>query len=695
MPGAETDHDVGRVLGQRYQLERRIGVGASAVVYRAVDLNLRRSVAVKQLKPELSGDARFIKLFRSEAHLAGQLDHPNVLTIHDWSADEDGDDGGAYIVTEYLTGGTLRQLLDRDGVISVDDAARIGLQVAQGLRAAHGAGLVHRDIKPGNLLFGADGRVRIGDFGIARAVAEAAWTEPEGHLIGTARYAAPEQGQQGEVNGRADIYSLAVCLTEMVTGEVPLVGESSIATMMIRLDEDLPAPDELGDLADLVGWAGLAEWAARPSADQLVEELASIHGIAGLDPVTVIDLTSGQPGSSNPSPGQTPSATPFPSDGGDAVGGSAGWQATPVALDDGNDADGDIDWSSWTDEGLIVGRGSGPANGSALSDHTADDYLTAIAPDDGRPKGRRRLAIGLVLLALATAGAGAAGWYVGEYQQNSVEVIDVALPTWPVPDFEGIEPDEARSLVEPYGWTVTVEERHTDGTVAGELLEQRPPPGEVTGPGAVIELVRSLGPVPRRVPELTGTSQDDASQAIAAARLTVGTVTEVNDEDAEPGIVLEATIDGEAASPGTEYPTGTVIDLVVSAGPALRTVPALVGLSRADAERALQPLALILGVTEEFSETVPEGQIIAVSPASGTQVPRGSTVTVTVSRGLPLIQIPDLAGRPVLEAVDELSALGFTVRIEGAAEADVLGTRPQANTQARLGSSVTIVSTQE
>lgn len=705
MPGAETDHDVGRVLGQRYQLERRIGVGASAVVYRAVDLNLRRSVAVKQLKPELSGDSRFIKLFRSEAHLAGQLDHPNVLTIHDWSADEDGEDGGAYIVTEYLTGGTLRQLLDRDGVLSVEDAARIGLQVAQGLRAAHGAGLVHRDIKPGNLLFGADGRVRIGDFGIARAVAEAAWTEPEGHLIGTARYAAPEQSQQGEVNGRADIYSLAVCLTEMVTGEVPLVGESSIATMMIRLDEDLPAPDELGDLADLVGWAGLAEWAARPSADQLVDELASIHGIAGLDPVTVIDLTSNLPASPVSNPSLSPSSdsafdvssTPTPMVGSDGAGDEPGWLADPGAVDGivGEDADGDIDWTSWADDGLASGQGSDEVAGATLSDRTADDYMTSIVPDGGRRRGRRRLVIGLVALALAAAGAAAGGWYYGEYRQGTVEVIEVALPSWPVPDFDGIEPDEATSLVEPYGWTVTVEERHIDGTVAGELLEQRPPPGQVSGPGLNIELVRSLGPVPRQVPDLVGATQDEADQAIAAARLTVGTVTEVNDEEAEAGTVLEATIGGEAASPGTEYPTGTVVDLVISAGPAPRVVPALVGLSRADAERALQPLALTLGVTEDFSETVPEGQIIGVSPAAGTQVPRGSTVTVTVSLGLPLIQIPDLAGRPVLEAVDELSALGFTVRIEGAAEADVLGTRPQAGSQARLGASVTIVSTQE
>ncbi|MEL6986171.1 MAG: PASTA domain-containing protein, partial [Actinomycetota bacterium] len=215
------------------------------------------------------------------------------------------------------------------------------------------------------------------------------------------------------------------------------------------------------------------------------------------------------------------------------------------------------------------------------------------------------------------------------------------------------------------------------------------------GPGASVQLVYSLGPVAREVPELIGRTEEEVRSAVAAARLTVGEVTEENSEDVEPGIVLAATIDGVAAQAGAEYPTGTPVDLVVSLGPAPRVVPPLAGSSRAAAEAALEPLGLVLAVTEDFSETVPEGQIIGVSPAPGTEVPRGSTVTVTVSLGLPLVVIPELADQPVLDAVDQLSALGFTVRIEGAAEANVLGTRPQAGTSARLGDTITIVSTEE
>ncbi len=700
MPGAETDHDVGRVLSQRYRLEQRIGIGASAVVYQATDLNLRRAVAVKQLKPELSGDSRFIKLFRSEAHLAGQLDHPNVLTIHDWSADEDGRDGGAYIVTEYLTGGTLRQLLDREGPLPVGEIARIGLQVAQGLRAAHAAGLVHRDIKPGNLLFGADGRVRIGDFGIARAVAEAAWTEPEGHLIGTARYAAPEQGGGGEVNGRADIYSLAVCLIEMATDEVPLVGESALATMMQRRDHDIPVEPALGSMADLVAWAGLAEWAARPTADQLVTELAALHGIAGLDPVTVIDLTSGPAGEplGAPAPATDPRGGPPRSDT------TPGWHDPELDGElvvgehlDGNDVGDDGvggDHDGHDDNGELAGSAAARA-GSPLGDQTDAGYLTSVGPDDSG-RGRRRLVLGLLAFALAAAGAVAGGWYLAGIDEGPTEAIEAGLPTWPVPDFAAGGSDDAAAAVEPFGWTVSVVERHVDGTEAGEVLEQSPPPGDVRGIGGTeIELVVSLGPVPRTVPELVGATEDEARRAIGSARLSVGSVTEVNDEEVEPGVVLGATIDGRPATIGAEHPTGTTVDLVVSAGPAPRVVPDVVGSTPGEAEQAMAAVGLLLATNQDFSQTVPEGRIISMSPAPGTEVPRDSTVTVTVSLGLPLIAIPDLTGRPVLEAVNELSALGFTVRIEGAAEAEVLGTRPQAGAEARQGATVTIVSTQE
>src|SRR5271156_4623503 len=221
---------IGRVLGKRYRLLSALGTGASAHVYLAEDVSLQRHVAVKVLQPGLATDEAFLKRFRAEARSVASLNHPHVLRVFDWGDDADG----PYLVLEYLGGGSLRDLLDRDIRLSLSQAAQLGTEVAQGLAYAHLRGLVHRDIKPANLLFDEEGRVRVADFGVARALAgaacggaravgEAAWTEPAGAMVGTARYIPPEAAHGKPVDGRADVYSLALVLYEAVTGVVPFV----------------------------------------------------------------------------------------------------------------------------------------------------------------------------------------------------------------------------------------------------------------------------------------------------------------------------------------------------------------------------------------------------------------------------------------------------------------------------------------
>src|SRR6202451_1609765 len=180
---------IGRVLGKRYRLLSALGTGASAHVFLAEDVSLQRHVAVKVLHPGLASDAAFLQRFGAEARAVASLNPPHILRVFDWGEDSDG----PYLVTEYLGGGSLRDILDRGVRLSHSQAAQLGAEVAQGLAYAHSRGLVHRDIKPANLLFDEEGRVRVADFGVARALAEAAWTEPVGALVGTARYAAPEQ----------------------------------------------------------------------------------------------------------------------------------------------------------------------------------------------------------------------------------------------------------------------------------------------------------------------------------------------------------------------------------------------------------------------------------------------------------------------------------------------------------------------
>ena len=229
---------VGRVLAGRYRLLGSIGAGAGGRVYAADDVRLRRRVAVKVLHAGLSDDMGFLRRFRTEAQLAASLHHPNVMAVYDWGED----DGIPFMVLELLEGGSLRGMLDAGNRLTPSQATHVGRQVAAALEYAHGRGLVHRDIKPANLLFDEHGIVRVADFGLARALAEASWTEPAGTVLGTARYASPEQGSAGRLDGRADLYALGLVLVESVTGNVPLVAETPLGTLSLRTQEGDPAP---------------------------------------------------------------------------------------------------------------------------------------------------------------------------------------------------------------------------------------------------------------------------------------------------------------------------------------------------------------------------------------------------------------------------------------------------------------------
>src|SRR5271165_505862 len=283
---------VGRVIGGRYRLLAVVGAGASAQVFAADDTRLGRRVAVKLLHQALAGDATFLRKFQAEARLAASLNHPNVLHVYDWG----DEDGMPYLVLEYLGGGSLRSLLDTGLLLSPQQAASLGAQAAHGLAYAHRRGLVHRDIKPANLLFDDDGRLLVGDFGLARALAEAAITEPLGTVMGTARYASPEQVEGHPVDDRTDVYSLALTLYESVTGRVPFAGETTVATLMARVGAVLPPARELGPLAPVLAQAAISEPLARLDAAALASELEMLlNELDAPDPLPLSRTNLGVP----------------------------------------------------------------------------------------------------------------------------------------------------------------------------------------------------------------------------------------------------------------------------------------------------------------------------------------------------------------------------------------------------------------
>lgn len=696
---------LGQTLGGRYQLLAVVGSGASAEVYHARDTRLDRSVAIKQLRSGYTDDPRFLKLFRSEATLAAQLTHPNIMTVFDWSDDADGLDGGPYLVTQLLPGGTLRSVLNqagtydedgnivRPGTLSIAQVAFIGLQASQGLAFAHEQGLVHRDVKPANLLFGRDGRVHIGDFGIARAVAEAAWTEPEGVLIGTARYAAPEQATDAQIDGVADIYSLTLCLVEALTGDIPLIRENALGTMVQRQSTDVPVDDEWGPLADVLAWGGQAESEDRASSAEFLDAmLSACRELPDPEPLVLLDLTE------NPIVEHDTSAYA-------ETGAGVGGQPAPnVRFDTGGAlviTDDDASDLHLPPRGLSQeeGGGSAAAGQEARSANEAfwgDDY-TADTGKPARPPRRRGLRwlkrVVLLLLGLALAGGAVVAGVVLAESRQEIVTIDVRFPTFEVADYATMTAAQVEQEVTPLGWQVRATQRHQDGTEIGDLLTQRPAAGTTLEPGSeqLIELEYSLGPEMRVVPQLVGGSYDDGAASLASLSLTVGDVSEQHDEQVAAGVVLEAMVDGEAVEPGVELVTGSVVDLVVSSGPAPRKIPDVASMTQDQATKAISDAGLKFAIEEEFSTSVTEGALIRQSPDSGKFLPRGGTVTIVVSKGLPFVDVPTVVGMTTGAATTELEDAGFRVTgVVGSPSQPVVRTDPTEGSSLRLGSRITI-----
>ncbi len=310
--------ETGRVLGGRYRLVAPVGVGTSSRVFLAVDTQLRRRVAVKLLHEALAEDEAFLRRFRAEARAASALSHPNILAVFDWGEDRADGIVVPYLVTEYLGGGSLRNVLDRGDPLTPSQTLVVGLDAARALAHAHQRGLVHRDVKPANLLFDEDGRLRLADFGLARALAEASWTEPTGIAVGTARYASPEQALGRRLDGRSDVYSLALVLVECVTGAVPFSGDTTAATLALRTQGDLELGPELGGLRSVLERAGRLDPDERPEAAEFEiglmaaaeelerpeplpivptlgdgEQTSELHLIAGLGGISLLDPETG------------------------------------------------------------------------------------------------------------------------------------------------------------------------------------------------------------------------------------------------------------------------------------------------------------------------------------------------------------------------------------------------------------------
>ncbi|SDO67598.1 serine/threonine protein kinase [Geodermatophilus sp. DSM 45219] len=657
-----TDPVVGLVLEGRYLLEERLARGGMSTVYAATDLRLHRTVAVKVMAEHLAHDPTFVDRFTREARAAAMLSHPNVVSVSDQGSDQ----GLVFLVMELVRGRTLRDLLQARGRLTVGEAFAVLEPVLAGLTAAHRAGIVHRDIKPENVLIGADGVVKVADFGLARALTGTGQTSHTGGvLIGTVAYLSPEQLERGRADARSDVYAAGVVLYEMLTGHPPYGGDTPLAVAYQHVHHDMPVPsDEVPGLPwevdDLVARTTRRDPTVRPlDAGAFLADLEDVRTDLGIErvPVPTGRSTAG-PGTLRPT--NRPSRPRHPSEPGDP--------GTEV-LGPGGTRPGRGARTS-----MLPGTGPGPApdTGGRRPAPVPARLRPGVPPHIRRR--RARLALALVLLTAITIGA--VGWWLGSGRWTAV------------PQLAGSEQAAAIDLLQEAGLDPDCcEEQWSEDVPEGVVIAADPAGGEVIR-GTDVRLVVSKGPERFEVePELVGQPLD----AVRAELDDVPVVlTEVQDYDND---VPVGHVTGFDPDPGTELKREQELTVYVSRGHEPVAVPAVVGLSPEEATANLEALGFTVERTEGRSADVDPGEVMAVTPGAGEQAPYDSTVTLQVSAGLPQVQVPDVVGRSQAEASTVLQQAGLQVQVSQFFGDKVFRQSPAAGETVEIGTPVTILVT--
>jgi beta-lactam-binding protein with PASTA domain/tRNA A-37 threonylcarbamoyl transferase component Bud32 len=631
---APADPMIGRLVDGRYQVRSRIARGGMATVYLATDLRLERRVAIKVMHGHLADDNTFKTRFVQEARSAARLAHPNVVNVFDQGQDADM----AYLVMEYLPGITLRDLLKDYKRLTPEQTIDILDAVLSGLAAAHKAGIVHRDLKPENVLLADDGRIKLGDFGLARAAS--ANTATGQALLGTIAYLSPELVTRGVADARSDIYALGIMTYEMLTGEQPYVGEAPMQIAYQHANESVPAPSTRNpavphELDELVLWATSRDPDARPAdARIMLERLREVEP----------GLRSSQP---RASAGDTM-----------VIGALAG---APTAE---------------TRVLSPVGRPA-VAPATATGEVGADgDAATLTDTANGR---RRRGYWILALILLVTGLAAGTGWYFGAGPGS--------LAT--VPDTTGLLPDTATQVLQDAGFQVEPAERHDPEVPTGQVSGTDPENGALTRRGSTVQLFVSLGPQMLDVPQVVGMPEADARSALEAFTVADDAVDQYSG-DVESGAVI-GVLDASGAPVAATYPGRGGLTLVVSVGP----VPPVEGLAVGEAQARLEQAGLTVELAEpQFSSDVPVDVVITADWLDDPMNP-GDVVRLTASKGPELLEVPNvITGQTIAEAREQLEAAGFTVAsnvpnfLEAAVVASVQS--PAAGEQVERGTEVTV-----
>ncbi|WP_293694780.1 Stk1 family PASTA domain-containing Ser/Thr kinase [uncultured Agrococcus sp.] len=628
---------IGRLIDHRYTVSKRVARGGMATVYAATDERLERTIALKVMHPHLADDEDFRDRFIQEAKAAARLTHPNLVSVFDQGTQGDV----AYLAMEYVPSMTLRDYLLKHGALTPKQSLQVTEAVLAGLAAAHKADLVHRDIKPENILLANDGRIKIGDFGLARAAS--ANTATGKALLGTIAYLSPELVTRGQADKRSDIYAVGIMLFEMLTGKQPFTGEQPMQIAYQHANEQVPAPSTIEpgiprSLDLIVEWATQRDPELRPSdAGEFLKHVQDVRS-----------------------------------------GGITEQQQTLLLATDTQATTRAVERASTAEAPAVIGTTEepGPVSGAPG---------TLVRKTTAR---RRRGLVWLAATLVIAVTLGITGWWLSIGPGARIDL----------PETTGATYEQAVEMLADAGLESTPlrEDEPNYDVPAGEVLEMRPGAGSSIPKDEVVTLVVSAGRQDLPAPNIVGMQEDQAQTAIEDAGFVFDDdlVDRRFNRDVERGSVVVGMLEeGETFEPETEIEERTAMGYILSLG----GIPAQAGQSQEEATSALHDVNLEVSIDTEHSRDVDEGDVIEVQVPDN-PVREGDTVTLVISLGPPLIEIPDVSDMTFQEAITELEDLGFDVvpetdiqvrRLWGAF--GVESTDPEIGTEVPEGSTITVV----
>ena len=652
-------------LAGRYEVRSLIGRGGMAEVHLGFDTRLSRVVAIKMLRRDLAQDSIFQARFRREAQSAASLNHPNIVAVYDTGEEIIEDAVGRsiavpYIVMEYVEGHTVKDLISDGTAVPINEAVEIVSGVLSALDYSHANHLVHRDIKPGNIMLTSDGKIKVMDFGIARALTDSQATMTQTNaVVGTAQYLSPEQARGETVDARSDLYSTGVVLFELLTGRPPFKGDSAVAVAYQHVEQIPPTPSSiLSDIPDSLDRVVLKALAKNredryPSAAAMLSDLQRVS--RGLDVAappadswaTEVLPTSGMGGAQTAA--TTPMSAVAPRGGGQAMAATS-TSLPPVAerADTAEEASKAhkrrtviiasvvaialllIAGSVWAltrraaaPETVAVPTVVGLSQANAKTQIEAAGFVWELNPEK-------------VASDSVEEGSVASTDPAGGTQAEKGSTVRVTISSGPdsvvLPDnLVGMTPEDARKAIETLGlkWELDSSKVASDTVAEGKVAQTNPSPGSKVKAGQTIRVYLSSGSDEVEVPDLSGMSQDQARSALKAVGLELGNVTSVDSEKDKDRIVAQDPVTG------TKVKKGTTIGVSVSNGKTAQVeIPTVVGTSSEDAQAQLKALGLNVTV-EEVADNQPAGQVLSIEPGEGSKVEKNSTVKLKVSKGAP------------------------------------------------------------